>query len=329
MRRDPRLIAVPVVAAIVATTWIAAATLPSPKGAIASRSSVVAVRQATLVCPQAGGPAGRVGWPSSRTPIRVSPKARSGRVLLGARGEQCTGQPSAGEYSSPASVAPVTKAAVSAAPPKSAPASKAPASSAPASNAAGSNAASSAPASSAPVSSAPVSSAPTTSAAPTFANPDVSVLTAGALGSQLPPEAIALQPGRAWAVNGPDEQTPVELGVGGPVTESLGAVQVNRTVAGSVPQLAAAPCEGPTTDAWFAGFSSQAGTHATLYLSNVDLVPATIDVSIWATSVARSIPSEVSGSTRKRRSRYPWISSHRPDCWGRDVVASSVAQCPR
>ncbi len=55
MRRDPRLIAVPVVVAIVATTWIAAATLPSPKGAIASRSSVVAVRQATLVCPQAGG----------------------------------------------------------------------------------------------------------------------------------------------------------------------------------------------------------------------------------------------------------------------------------
>jgi len=106
-------------------------------------------------------------------------------------------------------------------------------------------------------------------------------LTAGVLGPQYAPQPITLQPGHAWTVLGPTEQTAVELGVSGPITQSLGAVQFSRTIVGSVPQLALAPCEGPTTDAWFAGFSSQAGIHATLYLSNVDLVPATLDVSVW------------------------------------------------
>src|ERR1700690_1636471 len=55
MRLDPRLAAVPVVALVVAATWVAAVVEPTPHGSAASLSSVIAVRQAELVCPQAGG----------------------------------------------------------------------------------------------------------------------------------------------------------------------------------------------------------------------------------------------------------------------------------
>ena len=263
MRRDPRLIAVPVVVAIVATTWIAAATLPSPKGAVATRSSVVAVRQATLVCPQAGGPTAsggltQIAYADSRV-VEGAP-ASSSLTPAALSSAPVSGAPASSSAS--ASSPSASKAAVSVAPVKSA-------------------SATSAPASSALESSTPASPAPATSSAPAVANSDGSVLTAGVLGPQYAPEPITLQPGHAWTVHGPTEQTAIELGVSGPIAQSLGAVQFTRTVVGSVPQLALAPCEGPTTDAWFAGFSSQAGTHATLYLSNVDLVPATLDVSIW------------------------------------------------
>ena len=273
MRRDPRLIAVPVVLAIVATTWIAAATLPSPKGAVATRSSVVAVRQATLVCPQAGGPTAsggltQIAYADSRVveggpaSSSLTPAALSSAPVSSSPATRSASVPSASASSTSASSASASKAAVGVAPVKSA-------------------SATSAPASSALVSSAPASPAPATSSAPAVANSDGSVLTAGVLGPQYAPEPITLQPGHAWTVHGPTEQTAIELGVSGPIAQSLGAVQFTRTVVGSVPQLALAPCEGPTTDAWFAGFSSQAGTHATLYLSNVDLVPATLDVSVW------------------------------------------------
>jgi len=273
VRRDPRLIAVPVVLAIVATTWIAAATLPSPKGAVATRSSVVAVRQATLVCPQAGGPTAsggltQIAYADSRVveggpaSSSLTPAALSSAPVSSSPATRIASVPSASASSASASSASASKAAVGVAPVKSA-------------------SATSAPASSALVSSAPASPAPATSSAPAVANSDGSVLTAGVLGPQYAPEPITLQPGHAWTVHGPTEQTAIELGVSGPIAQSLGAVQFTRTVVGSVPQLALAPCEGPTTDAWFAGFSSQAGTHATLYLSNVDLVPATLDVSVW------------------------------------------------
>ena len=55
MRLDPRLAAVPVVALVVAVTWVAAVVAPTPHGSAASLSSVIAVRDANLVCPQAGG----------------------------------------------------------------------------------------------------------------------------------------------------------------------------------------------------------------------------------------------------------------------------------
>ena len=50
MRRDPRLLAVPVVVALVAVTWIASAAAPKQTRTIVAQSSVLPIRQADLVC---------------------------------------------------------------------------------------------------------------------------------------------------------------------------------------------------------------------------------------------------------------------------------------
>ena len=71
------------------------------------------------------------------------------------------------------------------------------------------------------------------------------------------------------------------MSVSGSLTDTLSAVQFTRAMVGTVPQASAVTCDGPTTDAWFAGFSSNVGAHATLLLSNVDTVQATVNVSIW------------------------------------------------
>ncbi len=93
--------------------------------------------------------------------------------------------------------------------------------------------------------------------------------------------AIPLLPGHGWVVDGPPALGPVALTATGSVTDSLSAVQFTRAATNGEQQVSTAQCESPTTDAWFAGFSSNVGAHATLLLSNVDTVPATVDVSIW------------------------------------------------
>jgi hypothetical protein len=197
VRRDPRLIAVLVVGVVVAVTWVAAAAAPTPSGSVAAKSSVIALRQSTLVCPQAGG----------------TPDNGAARIAY-ADAEAAT---SAG-----------------------------------------------------------------------------SALTAQALGPGGSAAPIPLLPGKAWVVDGPAAIGPVQLAASGSAAESLSAVQFTRAPVGPASQISAVQCAGATTDAWFAGFSSEVGAHATLLLSNVDSAPASVDVSIWggapgAPSIRRGI----------------------------------------
>jgi hypothetical protein len=198
MRLDPRLTAVPAVALVVAATWIAAVVAPAPHGSAASLSSVIAVRDANLVCPQAGG-AG-------------------------------TGPAAGGALASGASSPGAARIAYA---------------DAGASDSADSH------------------------------------LTTQPLGAGTSAAPIAAQPDHAWVVDGPAALTPTQISVSGSLTDTLSAVQFTRTMVGTVPQAAAVQCDGPTTDAWFAGFSSNVGAHATLLLSNVDSVQASVNVSIW------------------------------------------------
>ena len=184
MRPDPRLIAVPVVLLVVGVTWIASTVAPSPAGLVAAKSSVIAVRQANLVCPQAGG-------------------AADGDAARIAYADASTSDPGG------------------------------------------------------------------------------SSLTAGVLGDGSVASAIPVLPGHGWVVDGPPALGPVAITAIGAVTDSLSAVQFTRAVANGEQQVSTAQCGSPTTDAWFAGFSSGVGAHATLLLTNTDTVPATVDVSIW------------------------------------------------
>ena len=94
-------------------------------------------------------------------------------------------------------------------------------------------------------------------------------------------QSIPLQPGHGWVVDGPSTQGPVAITATGPVTDSLSAVQFTRAPVSGEAQISTAQCGSPTTDAWFAGFSSNVGAHASLLLTNIDAVPATVNVSIW------------------------------------------------
>ncbi|HTC69179.1 MAG TPA: DUF5719 family protein [Acidothermaceae bacterium] len=260
MRTDPRLLAVPVVLVVVGVTWIAATVAPSPAGSIAAKSSVIALQQASLACPQAGGVpdggAARIAYADAATtatspaasPI-ASPAAASSPVLSG--GGLAGGALSAGGGSSVASLAATPSPAVSAV----------------ASGVASSVASS--PAASSPASSARGGGSVTT--------------TALGVGTPIPaaPQSIPLRPGHGWVVDGPATQAPVAITATGPVTDSLSAVQFTRAPVSGEAQISTAQCGSPTTNAWFAGFSSNVGAHASLLLTNIDAVPATVDVSIW------------------------------------------------
>jgi len=184
MRRDPRLVAVLVVGVVIGVTWVAAAKEPTPAGSVAAKSSVIALRQTTLACPQAGG-----------APV-------DGAARIAYADAEATASTS-------------------------------------------------------------------------------SSLSAGALGPDGSPTPIPLDAGGAWVVDGPSSLGPMQVNATGPVAPSLSAVQFTRAPVGPAAQISAVQCEGATTDAWFAGFSSQVGAHAALFLSNVDAVPASVDVSIW------------------------------------------------
>ena len=101
----------------------------------------------------------------------------------------------------------------------------------------------------------------------------------------LDPDSVAtdvpIQPGHAWHIDGPKTLSPMRITMTGPIATTSSAVQFTRQSVGSSLQVSAAPCEAPTTEAWFAGFSSGVGTHATLLLSNVDAVEATVDIGIY------------------------------------------------
>jgi hypothetical protein len=198
MRLDPRLAAVPVVALVVAVTWVAAVVAPTPHGSAASLSSVIAVRQADLVCPQAGG-AG-TGPAAGGALAGGASSNGAARIAYADAGATDSGD---------------------------------------------------------------------------------SQLTTQPLGGGLSAAPVAAQPDHAWVVDGPAALTPVQLSVSGSLTDTLSAVQFTRSMVGAVPQASAVQCDGPTTDAWFAGFSSSVGAHATLVLSDVDTVPASVNVSIW------------------------------------------------
>jgi hypothetical protein len=109
-----------------------------------------------------------------------------------------------------------------------------------------------------------------------------STLTATPLSPDGKPSPIGVQSGHAWVIDGPPTVSPVQIVANGPVSRTLGVNQFSRAVVGGALQLEVASCEAPTTEAWFAGFSSQAGEHASLWLGNADSIPATVDVTIWA-----------------------------------------------
>jgi Family of unknown function (DUF5719) len=98
------------------------------------------------------------------------------------------------------------------------------------------------------------------------------------------PSSIDLRGGHGWVVDGPKTVGPMRVTMSGPAAATSGAVQFTRQAVGGALQVSATPCEAPTTDAWFAGFASGVGAHATLLLSNIDTVPATVDVGIYADS---------------------------------------------
>lgn len=111
-----------------------------------------------------------------------------------------------------------------------------------------------------------------------------SSLIAAPLDPDAVPSTIEVKPGHAWNVDGPKTIGPMRLTLTGPVATALSAVQFTRQTTNGTLQVANAPCDPPTTDAWFAGFSSGVGAHATLLLSNVDAVPATVDIGIYGDS---------------------------------------------
>lgn len=116
-----------------------------------------------------------------------------------------------------------------------------------------------------------------------------SALTAAPLAPGAAPAAVAVHPGNAWLVHGDGPSGALRVDVSGDLTGNVGVTEFNRDVLGKVFQLAMTPCEGPMTDAWFAGFSSGVGAHASLLLSNVDSVPASVDLSIWGDQSAPAI----------------------------------------
>ena len=104
----------------------------------------------------------------------------------------------------------------------------------------------------------------------------------------LDPDGVAtplqIKAGHAWVVDGPKTVGPVQVSANGPLATRLGAVQFTRQTIAKTWQASAAPCEQPTTHAWFVGFSTGVGEHATLLLSNVDDVAATVNVGIYGDS---------------------------------------------
>ncbi len=93
---------------------------------------------------------------------------------------------------------------------------------------------------------------------------------------------LPVHPGHAWVVDGPATATPMRIAVAGELTDSLAAMQFTRQVVGAgALQLSTAACEAPVTDAWFAGMSTQVGAHVALLLSNVDDVPASVDIGLY------------------------------------------------
>lgn len=102
------------------------------------------------------------------------------------------------------------------------------------------------------------------------------------LGPDAVSTPVALDAGHAWTVDGLKTAGPMRVSITGPSASSLDVLQFTRQKIASSLQLSATPCEGPTTDAWFGGFSTGVGAHATLLLSNIDDVSATVDVGIYA-----------------------------------------------
>jgi hypothetical protein len=108
-----------------------------------------------------------------------------------------------------------------------------------------------------------------------------------------PPMTVGVLPGHAWVVDGDDTVTPLRLDITGPAATYVGATEFDRTVVGTEVQAAATECGAPTTDAWFAGFSSAVGATAELFLTDVDTVPAVVNVEMWGDSAAPDTTSTV------------------------------------
>jgi hypothetical protein len=112
--------------------------------------------------------------------------------------------------------------------------------------------------------------------------------TSSASTAPLDPDGVSapleIKAGHAWVIDGPKTVGPVQVNVDGPLATNLGATQFTRQTIGTSWQVSTSPCEGPTTHAWFVGFSTGVGAHATLLLSNVDDVAATVNVGIYGDS---------------------------------------------
>ena len=89
-------------------------------------------------------------------------------------------------------------------------------------------------------------------------------------------------PARAWTSNGPNTLGPVMLSARGSLATNVGVTQLTSIKIAQTLQVSATPCEAPVTDAWYVGFSTNVGSHATLLLTNIDDVPATVDVGIYS-----------------------------------------------
>jgi hypothetical protein len=111
-------------------------------------------------------------------------------------------------------------------------------------------------------------------------------LVSTTLQNTFPPLHLGILPGHAWVVDGAPTASPLRLDLTGPAATYVGATEFDRTVVGDESEAAATECGAPTTEAWFAGFSSQVGASAELFLTNVDTVPAVVNVAMWGDTAA-------------------------------------------
>lgn len=95
------------------------------------------------------------------------------------------------------------------------------------------------------------------------------------------PQALVAKPDTAKSLMGSGHDGAWRVDVRGPLAAGVAADQLSRVLAGPLRGLSSASCTAPSTDTWFAGFATDVGQHSHLLLTNLDDVPAVVQIDIW------------------------------------------------